>query len=117
MESEGGEDLSYFWRGWYLNTWQLDLAVTAAEPVDKTDPSKGVRVTVANLSQLVLPTMLRIDLDDNTHTDIAVPAETWLQNTTHIFTIPTNGKRAVSATIDPLHTIPDADRSNNTRKF
>ncbi len=117
MESEGGEDLSYFWRGWYLNTWQLDLAITAADLVDKSDPSKGVRVTVANLSQLVLPTTLRIDFDDNTHTDIAVPAETWLQNTTHIFAIPTNGKHAISATLDPGHTIPDADRSNNTRKF
>jgi hypothetical protein len=117
MESEGGEDLSYFWRGWYLNTWQLDMSVTAAEPVDKADATKGVRVTVANLSQLVLPSTLRIDLDDNTHIDVAVPAETWLQNTTHVFTIPTNGRQAVSATIDPLHAIPDADRSNNPLKF
>ncbi len=22
MESEGGEDLSWFWRGWYMNNWQ-----------------------------------------------------------------------------------------------
>ena len=27
MESAGGEDLSWFWRGWYFNNWTLDLAV------------------------------------------------------------------------------------------
>ncbi|MDB5429130.1 MAG: Peptidase rane alanine aminopeptidase, partial [Caulobacter sp.] len=27
MESAGGEDLSWFWRGWYLNNWTHDLAV------------------------------------------------------------------------------------------
>jgi hypothetical protein len=27
MESEGGEDLSYFWRGWYMNNWTLDVTV------------------------------------------------------------------------------------------
>ena len=27
MESEGGEDLAYFWRGWYMNNWTLDMAV------------------------------------------------------------------------------------------
>src|SRR5690606_21949362 len=25
MESEAGEDLSWWWRGWYFNNWQLDL--------------------------------------------------------------------------------------------
>jgi hypothetical protein len=27
MESEGGADLSWFWRGWYFNNWALDLAI------------------------------------------------------------------------------------------
>ncbi len=47
MESEGGEDLSWFWRGWYLNNWRYDVAV------DKID---GSTVTLSNRGQLVLPT-------------------------------------------------------------
>jgi hypothetical protein len=112
MESSGGEDLSYFWRGWYLNNWKLDLALTSAEYVDKADPAKGLQVTVANRGQLVLPATLRIDLTDHTHIDLAVPAETWMQNTSHVFTIPLKGA-AATVTIDPDHNIPDADRSNN----
>ena len=30
MASEGGEDLDFFWRGWYMHNWTLDLAVDSA---------------------------------------------------------------------------------------
>lgn len=113
MESEGGEDLSYFWRGWYFNNWKLDLAVTNAAYVDSGDPGNGLRVTLENRDRLVLPSMLRVQLADGSHVDVAVPAETWLQNTTHSFVVPLTGP-AISATIDPDHVLPDVDRSNNT---
>jgi hypothetical protein len=113
MESSGGEDLSYFWRGWYFNNWKLDFAITSAEYVDKTNPTKGLQVTVVNRGQLVLPSTLRVELANHTHIDLAVPAETWMQNTSHVFTISLSGP-AVSVTIDPDHAIPDGDRSNNS---
>ncbi len=112
MESEGGEDLSYFWRGWYFNNWQLDMAVSSAEFVDG-DATKGVKVTVTNYGQLVMPATLRIALKDSSHVDVNVPAETWMQQSSHVFTVST-ASPAVSATIDPDHAIPDADRSNNS---
>jgi hypothetical protein len=112
MNSSGGEDLSYFWRGWYFNNWQLDMAVTKASPVDAADPTKGLKVTVSNLGQLVLPATLRVNLTDGTHTDITIPVETWLLNTTHTFTIPTPSP-ATSVVLDPDHAIPDTNRTNN----
>lgn len=112
MESEGGEDLSYFWRGWYFNNWRLDLPVTQATYVDANDPSKGLRVTVENRDRLVLPSTLRVELASGGHVDVVVPAETWIQSTSHTFEMPIPGP-ATSATIDPEHVIPDVDRSNN----
>ena len=35
MESEGGEDLSYFWRGWFMNNWTMDMAVKDAQYVKR----------------------------------------------------------------------------------
>jgi hypothetical protein len=116
MESSGGEDLSYFWRGWYFNNWQLDLAVTSAAYIDPSDPAKGLSISVANNGQLVLPATLRIELAGHNHLDVPVPAETWMQNLTHTFTVPLTGP-AVSVTIDPDHALPDADRTNNTLKL
>lgn len=111
MESEGGEDLSYFWRGWYLNNWQLDMAVTDAT-FDPSTPNT-VRVTIANKGPLVLPALLRINLADGSHTDLQVPAETWMQNTSHVFTV-TAPSKPTTVVLDPDHAIPDIDRSNNT---
>jgi hypothetical protein len=112
MSSEGGEDLDYFWRGWYFNNWTLDLAVTDAKYVDG-DAAKGVQVTVENRGQLVVPAVLEVVLKDGTKAQVAVPAETWIQNATHTFTVPTI-QPVVSVTIDPAHALPDVDRSNNT---
>jgi len=113
MQSEGGEDLSYFWRGWYFNNWQLNMAVTAVTPVDPADPAKGVKVTIANLGQLVLPATLRVELAGGSHVDVSVPAETWMQNTSHTFTVATPGA-ATSVTLDPEHVVPLSDRNHTT---
>jgi len=112
MSSEGGEDLDYFWRGWYFSTWQLDLAVTGAKYVDG-DPAKGVQVTVENRSQLVVPAVLEVLLKDGSKAQVAVPAETWMQSGAHVFTLPTT-QPVTSVTIDPAHHVPDMDRSNNS---
>lgn len=103
MESEAGEDLSWFWRGWFEKNWQLDMAV---EKVD------GSVVTVANLDQLVMPATLRVTLDDKSTRDIRVPVETWQQHKRFDIEVP-GGRKVVRAEIDPDHKIPDRDRGNN----
>ncbi|MDR6641483.1 hypothetical protein J2X57_000677 [Luteibacter sp. 1214] len=103
MESETGEDLGWFWRGWYANNWQLDLAVTKVD---------GAKVTIANLDRLVMPATLRVTFEDKTTRDIRIPVETWQQHTAFDVTVP-GQKKIVGAVIDPDHTLPDRDRSNN----
>jgi hypothetical protein len=111
IESEGGEDLSYFWRGWYLNNWTLDLAVDSAKYVNG-DPKQGLIVTVSNRRQLVLPATLEVEYSDGTKTRIHIPAEAWLQKGVGNF-IFKDGKTVSTVTVDPDHLIPDDDRSNN----
>jgi hypothetical protein len=112
MESEGGEDLSWFWRGWYLNNWGLDLAVTGVTYVGG-DPAKGAKIAVANLGPLVLPATMRLTFKDGKTRDFPIPAETWIQSGAHTFTLDSDQPLA-SVTIDPDHRLPDRDRTNNT---
>lgn len=112
MESAGGEDLSWFWRGWYANNWTLDLAVKDVAYVDG-DPAKGVKVTVENRGQLVLPATLRVTLTDGSKAEARVPVETWMQSGAHAFTLDTKAKVA-QAVVDPDRRLPDRDRANNT---
>ena len=110
MESAGGEDLSWFWRGYFLNNWSHDLAVTDVV----NDPAKGGSVTVENRGQLVLPATLRVTYADGQTRDIRIPVETWMQTGKHSYAL--DGGAVASATIDPDHRLPDADRSNNSLK-
>ncbi len=112
MSSETGEDLAWWWRGWYLNNWQLDMGVSGASYVDK-DPAKGVTITFASKQKLVMPATLRIDFVDGSHRDVRVPVEIWRQSATPSLTLNTS-TRIKQLTLDPDHKLPDADRSNNS---
>jgi len=114
MESAGGDDLSWFWNGWYLNNWRNDLAVTAVAYAGG-DKAKGVDVTVENRDQLILPATLRVSYADGTHADLRVPVETWMQRGSHVFHFDGTAE-VTSATVDPDHRLPDRDRSNNEAK-
>jgi hypothetical protein len=111
MESEGGEDLSWFWRGWYLNNWTLDLAVEKVAYVGG-DPAKGALITVANLDKLVMPSVLEVKYADGATERVALPAETWILRGRTEIKVAGHGAIA-SVTVDPDHRLPDKDRSNN----
>ncbi len=111
MQSAGGEDLSWFWRGWYFNNWALDLAVEDVKYVNG-DPLQGARVTIANLDSLVLPATVQIDFADGTTSRIRLPAETWLQQSRYTAILPSR-QPILAVTVDPDHVLPDNDRRNN----
>ena len=111
MESGGGEDLSWWWRGWYVNNWQLDLAVKDLAYLDG-DPAKGAHVTVEARDKLVMPSELEVRYADGARERIKLPVETWILGADTIVTLPRPGV-IIDATIDPDHRLPDRDRSNN----
>jgi hypothetical protein len=111
MESEGGEDLSWFWRGWYLNNWTLDLAVRGVSYVDG-NPRKGADVSIENRDALVLPATVEIAFVDGTRSRIRMPVETWIRNRVAKLRVEST-QPIVSVAVDPDHVLPDKDRSNN----
>lgn len=111
MESDSGEDLSWWWRGWYFNNWQLDLAVTKIASAG-ADPAKGSLVTVESHDKLVMPVTLRVVFADGGTRDIRLPAETWIRQPAVAIGID-DPRKVVRATLDPDHRLPDRDRANN----
>ena len=110
MNSESGEDLSWFWRGWFFHNWALDLAVSGVTYVDG-DPAKGALVAVANRGQLVLPASVRITFKDGTSTDVALPAETWIQSGAHTIALDSH-QPVAQVLIDPDGVLPQSHRSD-----
>jgi hypothetical protein len=111
MDSAAGEDLSYFWRGWFAENWTLDLAVDGI----RRDKDGVTTITVGSHDKLVLPATLRVEYADGAKEDIRLPAESWIRNVSTAVTIPA-GKIVASATIDPDHKLPDKNRFNDSRK-
>jgi len=107
MESEAGEDLSYWWNGWYAHNWQLDLAVTGIETAKDGTPL--VRVT--SRDRLVMPATLRVTYANGTTRDVRLPAETWIRQASTAVSVPAG--TVVKAELDPDHKLPDRDRSTN----
>ena len=111
MESGAGEDLSWFWNGWYFHNWTLDFAAEGVEYVNG-DPRQGARITIANRDSLVLPVTVQVDFADGTHTRFGLPVETWLQKSRYSARV--DSRQAIIAVIvDPDHVLPDNDRGNN----
>lgn len=112
MESEAGEDLSWFWRGWYFKNWGPDYRLKSVSYVNG-NPVQGARVQVENKGWLPLPVVLAITWMDGSSARLTIPTETWSQRNTVTLQIP--GKLAIrSAVLDPDHMIPDLNRSDNS---
>jgi Peptidase family M1 domain len=114
MESAGGEDLSWFWRGWYFNNWTLDLATTGAVAAEG-GWQNGALISVVNRDPLVMPAVIEVGFQDGSSSRIALPAETWIKTGSANIKLDST-QPVTSVTVDPDHRLPDRDRSNNVWK-
>ncbi|MBD1394982.1 M1 family metallopeptidase [Mucilaginibacter glaciei] len=115
MENGAGEDLNWFWKGWYYNNYKLDIALIDAKYVGK-DHSKGVVLTIANKELMAMPFIVEAKLKDGSKQRTYFPVETWLQNKVTTFFLPTK-QDVESLTVDPDNALPDVNRKNNMKKF
>ena len=111
MENAGGEDLSWFWRGWILNNWKLDQGVKDVKYV-QNDPSKGAIITVENLEEMAMPVVMAIKQENGQTDTMTLPVEVWQHGPTKAFAYPSTSK-ITSVIIDPEHDFPDINPSNN----
>ena len=114
MDNESGEDLSWFWKEWFYNNWQLDLAVQSVSYPDN-NAKNGADITIANLQKMAMPFTLEVVLKDGSKQSLQIPVETWLQSNTHTLHLQTT-QPVISVTIDPENKLPDSNRKNNIWK-
>jgi hypothetical protein len=111
MENAAGESLQWFWRGWFENTWRLDVAVRSVRYVDN-DPTKGAVITIDNLEKMAMPVVLEIKTVSGKTDRINFPAEIWERNVSWSFKYPST-EPIESVTYNPDSTLPDYNPANN----
>ena len=114
MENVAGEDLRWFWRGWFINSWKLDQAITEVKYV-KNDPSQGAIITIENLEKMPMPVVIELKTKSGKVTRKTLPVEIWKRNTTWTFKVDTT-EELTKVVIDPDFALPDVDSSNNKWK-
>ena len=112
IENVAGEDLSWFWRGWFQYNWRLDQGINSIKYV-KNDPKKGVIISIENFEKMAMPVILDVKTKSGKVTRVNLPVEVWQKNKTWSFKHDSD-EEIESITIDPEHVFPDSNSANNT---
>jgi hypothetical protein len=114
IENVSGEELGWFWRGWVLNNWKLDVAVRDVR-YKKGDIANGIEVTIENLEKMVMPVNVKVIETNGTEHILSLPVEIWQRGAKWTFDVPTTSE-IKQVSVDPEKKLPDFDRANNTWK-
>ena len=110
MNEVSGQDLDWFWRTWYYETWKLDQAI---DDVVRAN-SDTLVITVESKGKAPMPILLFARGASGDTTSLTVPVDVWFQGEKKVavrMAVPDDFTRLE---IDPTQRFPDADRSNQT---
>ncbi|HEU4575114.1 MAG TPA: M1 family metallopeptidase [Chitinophagaceae bacterium] len=114
IENVSGEDLSWFWRSWVLNTWKLDQSVKTVKYV-KDKPENGAEITIENLEQMPMPVTVLVKETNGKEHLINLPVEVWQRGAQWTFGVASTSE-IKEVVLDPDKKLPDWNRDNNSWK-
>ncbi len=114
IENVAGEDLSWFWRSWVLNTWKFDVAVTEVTAI-RGNIKNGTNITLQLLEKMPMPVTVKITDVNGDVQLVQLPVEVWQRGNTWIFPVQTKAE-VKEVVVDPHMKLPDINNSNNIWK-
>lgn len=111
MEDGLGEDLSWFWRGWFFRTDVVDLAVDSVRTRrDSTGALTGI--FLSSPGGLPMPVHMRLGFANGTSENVRLPVEAWYEGRRFLY-VRRFASELISVDIDPARDFPDVRRGNN----
>ncbi len=107
IENVVGEDLSWFWKGWFFGNGNIDLGILSVEPY------KGdYLITVENNGDFPMPVELLVTYTDESQETVKLPVEIWHRGNvwSHLLRTDKQVKRVVQ---DPNKLLPDINILND----
>jgi len=111
MENVAGEELDWFWKGWFYSTENLDQSVNGVVYDNAGNPY----IQIANRAGLVMPVIIEVTEEDGAKNRIELPVEIWQRGDEWTFRY--QGGQIKSVVIDPDGKMPDINLSNNRWPF
>jgi hypothetical protein len=103
-----GQNLDWFWRTWYYETWTMDQAI--AEVRRESDRTT---IVIEDRGLAPMPVRLTITTADGTTMKAEIPVERWLEGARRAETVVRTTSPVLRVEIDAERVFPDADRQNN----
>lgn len=114
IENVAGEELDWFWRGWFYETWALDQTVKKVKYVED-DPAKGAIVGIENKGELLMPVIMEVKEENGKVHRLQFSVEIWMKGNSKELRLPTTS-RITSITLDPDKVLMDVNYGNNVWK-
>lgn len=111
IENVSGEELNWFWRGWFKYNWKLDQAINKVKYVNN-NPSMGSIITIENLQQMPMPVTMEITNISGKKTIHKLPVEIWKRNSKWTFKY-NSTEPLKKIVVDPNYVLPDINSANN----
>ncbi|EMS30999.1 Zn-dependent aminopeptidase [Mariniradius saccharolyticus AK6] len=107
MENVTGENLDWFWKGWFYSNGNIDLAINGVYPY-----GANYVVSLANLGEIPMPVLLEITYEDGQKERRMLPVEIWFKGNqwNHLLKV---DKPVVAVEIDPDKVITDINAGND----
>ncbi|MCH8568168.1 MAG: M1 family metallopeptidase [Balneolales bacterium] len=113
MNDATGENLDWFWRGWFYENYTIDQSVERVERLtDVSDSTVSTLVTVKNKGEMIMPVTLSIEFEDGETMRKHLPIEVFFRNREWTFEI-RDSRQVVYVRTDPDHFLPDVNPGNN----
>jgi hypothetical protein len=112
VESSTGEDLAWFWRGFFYTNDVLDIGIDTATTISSDGRSLAM-IQLRKHTSIPFPVELRLKLSVGTTQDVKLPVDIWYLGDRYTATIPVRSPLA-GARLWPDGTVPDFNSSNDT---
>ena len=107
FDDVSGQDLSWFWREWFFETWKLDLALDTV----KTEGDSAA-IVLENRGKVLMPVPLAITREGGRVDHAMVPVNVWFTGEKR-YTLKVAAKPTITKVeIDPDHGYPDINRGD-----
>jgi aminopeptidase N len=112
IENSTGEDLSWFWRGFFYTDDVLDIGIDSVA-THTSDGQTFATISLRRNSSIPFPVRLRVAYADGTTQDFQLPVNVWARGNRFDAVLPVKGA-VTGARLWPDPSVPDWNPSNDT---
>lgn len=108
MENVAGENLNWFWRGWFYGNGNVDVGIKNLE-----QNADSATITFVNKGDVPVPVVFKVVYEDGSSEVKTLPVEVWHRQNEWSYHL-NSPKKVKVVDIDPGRFLPDIDAKDNS---